>query len=158
DLRGKKVGVGAPGSSNETTARDILNYHGITYDDIDEQLLSAVEMVTALKDGVIDAAFLQQVPGAPVMSDLISSVNVRFISWDTEEFLQEYPFYVEVFTPAGAFQGIDYDIETVGISGVFYTTADRFTEDQVYEMVKAVWDNTDEWQSVHAQVNGVQVE
>ena len=55
DFKGKRIGVGAPGSGGERAAQKILQYYGLTYKDIKPEFMSNPEMVTALKDGSLDA-------------------------------------------------------------------------------------------------------
>jgi len=57
DLKGKKVGVGAPNSGTAADAEIILNAHGITFDDIQADFLSFNEVAQRLIDGQIDAGF-----------------------------------------------------------------------------------------------------
>src|SRR4051795_12817520 len=58
DLKGKKVSVGAPGSGTVANAQQILEVHGMTFDDIKKQDLSFDESTQGIQDGNIDAAFV----------------------------------------------------------------------------------------------------
>ncbi|MFZ2103018.1 MAG: TAXI family TRAP transporter solute-binding subunit, partial [Oricola sp.] len=55
DLKGKKVGVGAPGSGTEANFRQLLEAYGMTKDDVSGQYLSFSESAEAYKDKHIDA-------------------------------------------------------------------------------------------------------
>ena len=58
DLRGKKVAVGGPGSGTEVNARQIMEVHGLSYDDINADFLSFSEAADQLKNKQVDAAFV----------------------------------------------------------------------------------------------------
>ena len=47
DFKGKRIGVGAPGSGGEQAAQKILSYYGLTYKDIRAEFMSNPEMVGA---------------------------------------------------------------------------------------------------------------
>lgn len=80
DLKGKKIAVGAPGSGAEANAKQILNFFGITYDDIEEDYLSFGEAASRLKDRQIDAAFLTAgIPTAAVM-DVAATQDISLIN------------------------------------------------------------------------------
>ncbi|MFP4068049.1 MAG: TAXI family TRAP transporter solute-binding subunit, partial [Spirochaetaceae bacterium] len=58
DISDLRVAVGAPGSGTEVNARQILQMHDITYDDIREDFLSFSEAADAIRDGNVDVAFV----------------------------------------------------------------------------------------------------
>src|SRR5699024_6867985 len=59
DLAGKKVAVGDAGSGTEANARQILEAHGLNYDDLGKaDYLSFSEASDQLQDGHVDAAFV----------------------------------------------------------------------------------------------------
>ncbi|MBE3091940.1 MAG: TAXI family TRAP transporter solute-binding subunit, partial [Candidatus Atribacteria bacterium] len=57
DLKGKRVGVGAPNSGTAADAEIILKAHGITFDDIKADFIDFNEVAQRLVDGQIDAGF-----------------------------------------------------------------------------------------------------
>ena len=105
-LKGKKVAVGAAGSGAEANARQILEAYGITYDDVEEQFLSFAEGATALKDGVVDAAFVTA--GAPTASiqDVATQNPIRILSIGDEQIsilTAKYPYYTKTVIDAGTY-------------------------------------------------------
>ena len=60
DLKGKRVAVGDQNSGVEINARNLLNGHGITYDDLKVDYLGYAEASDGLSAGTIDAAFLNK--------------------------------------------------------------------------------------------------
>jgi uncharacterized protein len=58
DLKGKVVSVGEAGSGTRANAEQILEVHGMTFDDIKVRNLSFDDAVSGIQDGTIDAAFI----------------------------------------------------------------------------------------------------
>jgi uncharacterized protein len=131
DMQGQRVAVGAPGSGTEANARQILEAHGITYDDITEHFLPFGEAVDALRDGRIDAAFLTAgIPTAAVI-DLSATHEVAIVSIDpgtAEEIADRWPFYAAFTIPGGTYTGIDEDIPTVTVQAMLLASADLSAE------------------------------
>lgn len=141
DLSGHSVAVGAPGSGTEANARQILEVHGITYDDISEQFLPFGEAVDALRDGAIDAAFLTAgVPTAAVI-DLGATHDVEIISIEEEranEIAERWPFYTAFTIEGGTYSDIEEDISTVTVQAMLVVSA-ALDDDAVEQMLEVLF-------------------
>jgi uncharacterized protein len=141
DLAGQRVAVGAPGSGTEANARQILEVHGITYDDITEEFLPFGEAVDALRDGRIDAAFLTAgVPTAAVI-DLDATHDVAIVSVDpqrAEELADRWPFYSPFTISADTYTGIAEDVPTVTVQAMLVVSAD-LSEETVQQMLEVLF-------------------
>jgi len=51
------------------------------------------------------------------------------------------PYYIPSTIPAGTYAGVDYDVNTVAVSGILVTNANQ-DEELIYEITKAMWSNT----------------
>lgn len=80
DLRGKRVMTGLPASATPRLAAMLLELHGVKPAEVKQQMMSYVEAVGALRDGNIDAAFIQGAEPVAQIVDLASSHQVRLIS------------------------------------------------------------------------------
>lgn len=142
DLKGKAIGTGAAGSGDEVMCRELLQAVGITYDDVDEQLLSFSEQVTAFKDNQIDAMFmLASAPTASVL-DAASQADCRILSIDgdlKDKMLAEYEYYQEAVIPADAYDFLTEDVTTIGISTLLFTNAEM-SDEVVYELCAQLFD------------------
>ena len=79
DLKGRKVGVGAPNSGTELNARMMFEGHGMTYDDITPDYLSFAESVDQMKNGLVDAAILSSgLPNSAIL-DLATTRSAKLI-------------------------------------------------------------------------------
>ncbi|USG67851.1 TAXI family TRAP transporter solute-binding subunit [Brevibacillus ruminantium] len=150
DLKGKRVGVGAPNSGVEVNARMILGEHGITYNDIRPEYLSYAEAIEQLKNNAIDAAFVTSgLPNAAVL-DLQSTDEVVIVPIQPEaieQLTKQFPFFEKVQLPAGIYQN-DKPVPTVAIRNILLVRSD-LTDAQVYKLTKAFFENLDVLQEAH---------
>lgn len=159
ELKGKRVGVGAPGSGTEVNARQILAAHGITYDDINEDFLSYAESVEQLKNGAVDAAFLTSgLPNATIM-DLATTHDVKIIPIKkeaVENLAKEYPFYSSEMIPAGTYDN-EEDVETAAVKTLLVTRAD-LSEELVYNITKTIFENLDTLVDTHNAAKKISID
>lgn len=152
DFKGKTIGVGPAGSGGELAARMVLEYYGITYDDIKPQFIPETEAVQALKDGKIDGFIATHPLKSAALVDLTTSTAVKMISIAEDDFYQKHPFYTKYEIQAETYKGIN-QVVTVPRSRIvmFTSTNAKFSEDDIYRLVKAIWEN-EEWKDAHASV------
>ena len=144
DLRGRKVSIGAPGSGTEMNARQILQAYGLEPDDLGlVERLKNTEASDKLKDGHIEAAFLTYGLGAPVITDMSVTTDIRIIAVSPEKaagLVEKYPFYKATVIPAGTYKGVDADVPTVSVMAWFFARAE-LDEEVVYQTAKGLFDN-----------------
>ena len=144
DLKGKKVSVGAPGSGTYANAEQLLEIHGLTMDDIKAQNLDFGESTDGLQSGQIDAAFITAGTPTGAVEALNATTKVNIIGVDAgkaDELIAKYPYYAKDTVKKGTY-GIANDTETVSVLAMLAVNKD-LPEDVVYEMTKAIYDNTD---------------
>lgn len=153
DLKGKKVAVGDKGSGTEIDARTILNIHGITYDDIEEQYMSFAEAADALKDERIDALFTTA--GIPTSSivELSTTKEITLVEITPEkiqELVQKVPYYSQFTIPKETYKGMDKDVLTVTCLAQ-WVCDESLDVDVVYHIVKSVFEHKADLEKVHAK-------
>ena len=153
DLKGKTVCVGDVGSGTEINAWQVLSAAGLTKDDINAVNGSFQDGVDQLKDGKIDAAFT--VAGAPTTAIVdyatTNTLNLVSLSDDELKAIQaEYPFLIRDDLKAGTYTGQDKDVVCVAIQATLVASKD-LSEDVVYELLKAMFDNKDALTEGHAK-------
>ena len=102
DLKGKRVGIGAPGSGVEGDVQAIFKVAGLTYDDLAKaDFLDFAATTSRFKDNQIDAGFV--VAGYPTASimDLTTTKDVTLLSFDDEMLATENYFEKEGGAPSG---------------------------------------------------------
>jgi uncharacterized protein len=151
DLKGKRVGVGAPNSGVEVNARMVLAGHGLTYNDIKADYLSYAEAVEQLKNNTIDAAFVTSgLPNSTVI-DLMTTKDVEIVpikKEDVEKMAQQFPFFVPAEIPAGLYKN-DQPVPTAAIRNLMLVRGD-LSDDQVYKLTKAFFENLDTLKGAHS--------
>lgn len=150
DLAGKRVGVGDRNSGVELNAQMILEAHGMSYDDIDEDFLSYSAAIDQIKNGQVDAAFVTSgLPNSAVM-DLATTASVVVVPIEGEGMaaLQEkYPFFKADVVPGGTYSQ-DEDVPTASIMNQLLV-APKLSNDEVYTITKTLFDNIDEIHGAH---------
>ena len=145
DLKGKSVSIGAPGSGVYFNAMDVLAAAGLTENDIKAQYQSFADSTDALKDGKIDAAFI--VAGAPTaaITELCTTNSAYLVPIDGDiaaKLMADCAFYTTYVIPAGTYAGQTEDVTTVTVKATLIVAASA-SEDDVYNLTKAIFDNVD---------------
>ncbi|WP_251555490.1 TAXI family TRAP transporter solute-binding subunit [Neobacillus muris] len=157
DLKGKKVSVGAPGSGTVANAEQILEVHGMTFDDIKKQDLSFDESTQGIQDGTIDAAFVTA--GAPTgaVESLSATEDVVIIPIEQDKIdalIKKYPYYVKDEVPANTYK-LTEAVTTVAVQAMLVARSD-LSEKVVYDVTKAIFENLDK--VTHAKAKAIKVE
>ena len=153
DLKGKKVSIGAAGSGVYFNAVDILSAAGLTEEDIVPQYQSFGDSADALKDGKIDAAFIVAGAPTPAIQELCTSAKDYLVPIDgaiAEKLMKDSPFYTTYKVPAGTYNGQSEDVTTVTVKATLIVSASA-SEDDVYNITKAIFDNIDAITTAHAK-------
>jgi uncharacterized protein len=153
DLKGKKVGVGAPGSGTEANYRQLLDAYGMKKEDVNGQYLSFSESAEAFKDKHIDAFVVTGAVPTSAIMDVATQNAIRIlpISNDiTAKLTQKYPFLAAVKVPANSYKGQAEDVNTVAVNAVLIA-GNQLKEDMAYNLTKALFDNQAELAAAHAK-------
>ena len=151
DLRGKRVGVGAPGSGTDFNARRILEAYGLGYDDLQADYLSFSEIAQQLKNQTIDAGFVNASYPVSAIMDLDASVGAKLVPIDAEraEVIRGLdPNYFPTLIPGGTYQSMPEDLPTIGVSNLL-VCREGLEEDLVYELTKLLYERQSELEATH---------
>lgn len=160
DLKGRKVAVGAAGSGTEVFNRMVLEMHGLTYEHIKPQFLSAPEATEALKDGTVDAAMYLLGTPAPTLMELATQRKIVFINLEPDKakaFCEKYPFYSPTTVKAGTYKDQSSDFHTVNYYGIFICNKDM-EERLAYDILKAVFEHKDELDQIHVAFKDIKLQ
>ncbi len=154
DLKGKKISIGAPGSGVYFNAMDVLSAAGLTEADIKPQYQNFDESADALKDGKIDAAFIVAGAPTPAITELsMTNSNTRIVPIDgdfAQKLMEENSFYSVYKIPANTYSNQAEEVATVTVKATLIVSADASEED-VYKLTAAIFDNTDAIAKEHAK-------
>lgn len=157
DLKGKSVSIGAPGSGAYINAVQILEVYGLSVNDIKAQNLSFDESTDGIQAGNIDAAFITAGTPTAAVEALSAQENIVILPISDDkikELVKKYPYYSEATVASGTYK-IASDVKTVAVKAMLVVTSD-LDEDLVYEMTKALFENTD--QITHAKGDFIKLE
>lgn len=144
DLKGKRVSLDEPGSGTYVDAQLILAAFGITEADITVEHLKPGPASDAIRNGQLDALFFVGGYPAGTLVELASSAEVTLVPItgpEVDAMLKEYSFFSKDPIPEGTYQGIAA-AETIAVGAQWLTSATQ-TDDLIYEITKALWnDNT----------------
>ena len=153
DLAGRPVSIGAPNSGVYFNAIDVLASAGLTEEDIDARYQSFGDSADALKDGKIDAAFIVAGAPTPAIVELCTTTDAYLVPIDgeyAENLMAECPFYSLYEIPAGTYEGQDEAVTTVTVKATLIVSADT-SEEAVYALTAAIYDNAEAITTVHAK-------
>ncbi len=160
DLAGKSVSIGAPGSGVYFNAIDVLSAAGLTENDINAQYQSFADSTEALKDGKIDAAFIVAGAPTPAITELATTSSAYLVPIDGEiadTIMANCPYYTVYSIPAGTYPNQSEDVKTVTVKATLIVSADA-SEDAVYNLTKAIFDNASAIAAENAKGNELSVE
>ncbi|WP_424947685.1 TAXI family TRAP transporter solute-binding subunit [Candidatus Spongiihabitans sp.] len=151
DVKGKRMNIGNPGSGTRGTWEVLEQALGWERSDLRLAAeMKSAETGQAVCDGKIDAYFwLVGHPSALTQESLATCdahlVNVTGPAID--KLVADNPYYRTATIPAGMYNN-DSDILTFGVGATFVSSAD-VSEDAVYVVVKAVFDNFGDFKKLH---------
>lgn len=152
DLAGHRVNIANPGSGTRVLAETLMKYSGLSVDDFSLAAeLTSAEQASALCDGNIDATIWAA--GLPNGStqEATSTCDVTLVPLEGDNIdtlLAENPAYAAATIPGGMYAGNPDDIPSWGPRATFVTSADT-PDEVVYAVVKAVFDNFEDFKRLH---------
>ena len=152
DLKGKRVNIGNPGSGQRGTMEVVMQVQGWTKDDFKlASELKSAEQSQALCDNKVDAmVFTVGHPSGSIQEAATScdSVLVEVAGPEIDALVKENAYYRYATIPGGMYRGTDTDTKTFGVGATFVTSA-KVPDDVIYYVVRAVFENFDEFKKLH---------
>ena len=151
DAKGKRLNIGNPGSGTLGTWDVMEAALGWKRSDLALAAgMKSAETGAALCDGKIDAYFwLVGHPSALTQESLASCAAhlVNVTGPAIEKLIADKPYYRDATIPAGMYNNKE-DVKTFGVGATFVTSSD-VPEEVVYQVVKAVFENLDQFKKLH---------
>ncbi len=160
DIKGKRVSVGAPGSGVQADVASILRVAEIKYSEMKTDFLDFNNTTQRFKDNQLDVGFV--VAGYPTASimDLATMHDIDLVNFSDDfmnKLIAEYPFFAKSVIPAGTYKNIDHDTNTPAVMAVWVCDGD-LSEDVVYQITKAFWENVDALYKIHSKAKMITLE
>lgn len=152
DLKGKRVNIGNPGSGQRGTMDVVLKAKGWTVSDFSlASELKPAEQSQALCDNKVDAIVYTVGHPNGSIQEASSSCETVLVNVDgpaIDKLLADNPYYSKAVIPGGMYTGSANDTTTFGVGATVVSSA-KVDNDVVYQTVKAVFSNFDEFKKLH---------
>lgn len=161
DLAGKRFNVGNPGSGSEATTMVVLDAMG--WDKSKFKLASQLkpaEQSRALCDNKVDAiTYTVGHPNGSIKEATTSceSVIVTVDGPAIDKLIADNDYYRTATIPAGMYRNNDADTMTFGVGATFVSSS-AVPEKVIYTVVKAVFENFDDFKKLHPAFNNLKKE
>ena len=153
DIKGKSVSSGSPGSGQWQLLGDLLAAYGMDRKDVSEDYSSFSQSVEKIKDGNLDASLITAgTPTASVM-ELANHHSIKIVPLTgapIAKLREVQPYYAETVLPANTYEGQTEDVNTIAVRAI-WATHDKLDDKVAYEIVKALYENTDTLAKVHVK-------
>jgi TRAP transporter TAXI family solute receptor len=156
ELAGKRFIPGGAGSAGARFTTQVLDVVGVK-DEVQLQAVDLNEGVQAVKNRrAVGFATSSSVPAAMV-SEIAATTPIRLLSLKDKDYQKISSTFARYVIPAGVYQGVDSDVQTISLMVGTYTSA-NLSEDVVYQITKAFWENREVWEKSHPAMKFINME
>jgi TRAP transporter TAXI family solute receptor len=152
DFKGKRFNVGNPGSGTRSSMEELLAAMGWKLSDFAlASELKADEHGPALCDGKIDGFFYAVGHPSANIQDPTTSCGAKLVPLTgpaVDRLVKEKPYYAAATIPGGLYPANPDPTPTYGVLATFVSSA-KVPADVVYAVVRAVFDNFEEFKKLH---------
>ncbi|HEX5779520.1 MAG TPA: TAXI family TRAP transporter solute-binding subunit [Xanthobacteraceae bacterium] len=152
DFKGKRFNVGNPGSGTRASMEQLLSAMGWKLSDFSlASELRADEHGPALCDNKIDGFFYAVGHPSANIQDPTTTCAAQLVSLTgpaVDKLVKQYPYYAKATIPGGMYANNAKPTETYGVLATLVTSA-KVPDASVYELVKATFENFDEFKKLH---------
>jgi TRAP transporter TAXI family solute receptor len=152
EFKGKRFNVGNPGSGTRASMEEMLVAMGWKMSDFGlASELKADEHGAALCDGKIDGFFFGVGHPSANIQDPTTSCGAKLVSLTgpaVDKLVKEKPYYAYASIPGGLYPNNPQETKTFGVLATLVASY-KVPADSVYVVVKAVFENFDEFKKLH---------
>jgi len=152
DFKGKRFNIGNPGSGTQASMLELLSALGWKTQDFSlASELKADEHGPALCDGKIDGFFYAVGHPSANIQDPTTTCGAKLVPLTgpaVDKLVKEKAYYARATIPGGLYPNNPQPTETYGVLATFVSSS-KVPADTVYAVVKAVFDNFDEFKKLH---------
>ncbi|GAB5508909.1 MAG: TAXI family TRAP transporter solute-binding subunit [Hyphomicrobiales bacterium] len=152
DLAGLRVNVGNPGSGQRATMEVVMGAYGIEMGDFAVATeFQGSEMAQALCNGQIDAMIYTVGHPAAAITEVSTTCDARLVNVtgpEIDALIGDNSYYRTATIAGGTYRGTDEEVTTFGVGATFVSSA-AVSEEIVYTVVKAVFDNFSDFTGLH---------
>jgi uncharacterized protein len=152
DFKGKRFNVGNPGSGTRASLEELIAAMGTKLTDFSlASELKADEHGPALCDGKIDGFFYGVGHPSANIQDPTTSCGAKLVSITgpaVDKLIADKPYYAKATIPGGLYPNNPDATTTYGVLATVVASS-KAPAESVYQVVKAVFDNFDEFKKLH---------
>jgi uncharacterized protein len=152
DLKGKRVSFGAYGSGQRATMEELMKSKGWTNKSFSSVVdIKSNDITGALCGDKVDAIVFAGGHPNGAIQQITTACETTLVSVTgpvIDKMIQEHPYYTNAVIPGGMYAGNANDVETFGVKAVLVASSD-LEENDAYLIVKAVFDNLDNFKTLH---------
>ena len=152
DFKGKRFNVGNPGSGTRNSMEELLATMGWKLTDFSlASELKADEHGPALCDGKIDGFYYAVGHPSANIQDPTTTCGAQIVALTgaaVDKLLAEKPYFAKATIPGGMYAANPNPVETYGVLATLVSSV-KVPEETVYQLVKATFDNFDEFKKLH---------
>ena len=152
DFKGKRFNVGNPGSGTRASMEEMLGAMGWKLSDFSlASELKADEHGPALCDGKIDGFYYGVGHPSANIQDPTTSCGAKLVSLTgpaIDKLIADKPYYAKAVIPGGLYPNNPDATTTYGVLATVVASS-KAPAESVYQVVKAVFDNFDEFKKLH---------
>jgi len=152
DFAGKRFNIGNPGSGTLASMEELLSAMGWSKSKFSLAAeLKPDEMGPALCDNKIDGFVYAVGHPSAAIQDPITTCNAKLIPLTgpaVDKLVKEHPYFSYATVPGGLYAGNPDPVKTYGVRATMVTSA-KVPNEVVYNLVKAVFDNFDDFKKLH---------
>jgi TRAP transporter TAXI family solute receptor len=152
EFKGKRFNVGNPGSGTRASMEELLGAMGWKMSDFSlASELKADEHGPALCDGKIDGFFYAVGHPSANIQDPTTTCGAKLVSLTgpaVEKLVKERPYYAHATIPGGLYPNNPQETRTYGVLATFVSSS-KVPADTIYAVVRAVFENFDEFKKLH---------
>lgn len=152
DLKGKRFNVGNPGSGTRASMEELMAAMGWKMSDFSlASELKADEHGPALCDGKIDGFFYGVGHPSANIQDPTTTCGAKLVSVTgpaVDKLVADKPYYAKATIPGGLYPNNPDPTQTYGVLATVVSST-KTPPETVYQVVKAVFDNFEEFKKLH---------
>jgi TRAP transporter TAXI family solute receptor len=160
DVKGKRIGMGGPGSTVANTAHFLFNQHGVKKEDFKPYYFTYRETVEGIQDGSLDGGFVAGGYPVAAYTELSSRHSVRIVPVDEsmiKKIASEHPYYYGSLIKANAYKGLDKDTQILGFTTALFST-ENMSPEFMYKFIKNLFDHKADYYAIHTSAKDMSPE
>jgi TRAP transporter TAXI family solute receptor len=160
DVKGKRIGIGGPGSTVATSALLFLESSGVAKDDFKPYYYTYRESVEGIQDGSLDGGFVGGGYPIAIYTELAMKHDVRIVPIDEKvlkKVMAEHPYYYGTVVKAKSYKGLEQDTLIYGFTTALFTVSSVST-DFAHKVLKNLFDHKADYYAIHQSAKDMTAE